>query len=271
MFASASVPPPDVAKLAESARIVLTSDEAMPLLLTFFDSSAFHSCTLLLSLIVTHSNVNKQQGREFKQSNEWRNRALVEEFTPKIRQVVDWFGQLQAVDLESVEPALRADMDVYDNLRPDAPEIFENRESMLSSVPSYDEPYIKVPKVLNKERSWLSAPSSNLHVPVMPQYEIEGGSNDIWKLHLCVCINRRDSKQTGAGEELATSPSSPESYQILIFVFLVAQLSGKGDELTGYPATSQGAAFPAIFLVTGGRSKIFQMPLFAVKQVEEFA
>ncbi|XP_031505561.1 glutamyl-tRNA(Gln) amidotransferase subunit C, chloroplastic/mitochondrial [Nymphaea colorata] len=102
MFASTSVPPPDVAKLAESARIVLTSEE-------------------------------------------------VEQFTPKIRQVVDWFGQLQAVDLESVEPALRADMDVYDNLRPDAPEIFKNRESMLSSVPSYDEPYIKVPKVLNKE------------------------------------------------------------------------------------------------------------------------
>ncbi|XP_041992128.1 glutamyl-tRNA(Gln) amidotransferase subunit C, chloroplastic/mitochondrial-like isoform X2 [Salvia splendens] len=32
----------------------------------------------------------------------------VEEFAPKIRQVVDWFGQLQAVDLQSIEPALRA-------------------------------------------------------------------------------------------------------------------------------------------------------------------
>uniref|UniRef100_A0A453LPU8 Glutamyl-tRNA amidotransferase subunit C n=1 Tax=Aegilops tauschii subsp. strangulata TaxID=200361 RepID=A0A453LPU8_AEGTS len=31
-----------------------------------------------------------------------------EEFAPKIQQVVDWFGQLQAVDLESIEPSLRA-------------------------------------------------------------------------------------------------------------------------------------------------------------------
>ncbi|KDO79942.1 hypothetical protein CISIN_1g031606mg [Citrus sinensis] len=32
----------------------------------------------------------------------------VEEFAPKIRQVIDWFGQLQDVDLDSVDPALRA-------------------------------------------------------------------------------------------------------------------------------------------------------------------
>lgn len=31
-----------------------------------------------------------------------------EEFSPKIQQVVDWFGQLQAVDLECIEPSLRA-------------------------------------------------------------------------------------------------------------------------------------------------------------------
>ncbi|OVA14457.1 Aspartyl/glutamyl-tRNA(Asn/Gln) amidotransferase [Macleaya cordata] len=74
----------------------------------------------------------------------------VEEFAPKIRQVIDWFGQLQAVDLQSIEPALRADTE-GDNLRHDLPETFENREAMLAAVPSYEEPYIKVPKVLNKD------------------------------------------------------------------------------------------------------------------------
>ncbi|XP_020531661.1 glutamyl-tRNA(Gln) amidotransferase subunit C, chloroplastic/mitochondrial isoform X2 [Amborella trichopoda] len=54
------VQPPDVAQLAESARISLTSNE-------------------------------------------------IEEFGPKIKQVIDWFGQLQAANLESIEPALRAD------------------------------------------------------------------------------------------------------------------------------------------------------------------
>ncbi|XP_026449039.1 glutamyl-tRNA(Gln) amidotransferase subunit C, chloroplastic/mitochondrial-like isoform X2 [Papaver somniferum] len=74
----------------------------------------------------------------------------VEEFAPKIRQVIDWFGQLQAVDLHSIEPALRADTEGY-NLREDVPETFDNREAILSAVPSFEEPYIKVPKILNKE------------------------------------------------------------------------------------------------------------------------
>ncbi|KAF6170038.1 hypothetical protein GIB67_042843 [Kingdonia uniflora] len=69
--------PPDVPRLAETARITLTPNE-------------------------------------------------VEEFTPKIRQVIDWFGQLQEVDLQSFEPTLRADTG-GDNLRNDLPETFENR------------------------------------------------------------------------------------------------------------------------------------------------
>ncbi|KAL4604454.1 hypothetical protein ACB092_10G195100 [Castanea dentata] len=96
-----SLEPPDVSRLAETARISLTPSE-------------------------------------------------VEEFAPKIQQVIDWFGQLQDVDLHSIEPSIRADTE-DSNLRDDVPETFENRESMIAAVPSYEEPYIKVPKVLNKE------------------------------------------------------------------------------------------------------------------------
>ncbi|KAI3860078.1 hypothetical protein MKX03_033778 [Papaver bracteatum] len=98
---SSILPPPDVSRLAQTARISLTPNE-------------------------------------------------VEEFAPKIRQVIDWFGQLQAVDLQSIEPALRADTE-GGNLRHDVPESFGNREAILSAVPSYEAPYIKVPKILNKE------------------------------------------------------------------------------------------------------------------------
>uniref|UniRef100_A0A0E0NYY9 Glu-AdT subunit C n=1 Tax=Oryza rufipogon TaxID=4529 RepID=A0A0E0NYY9_ORYRU len=77
--------------------------------------------------------------------------SLAEEFAPKIRQVVDWFGQLQAVDLESVEPSLRAGTAAGNSLREDRPETFTNRDAIIESVPSYDDPYIKVPRVLNKE------------------------------------------------------------------------------------------------------------------------
>ncbi|CAA7025491.1 unnamed protein product [Microthlaspi erraticum] len=93
--------PPDVARLAETARISLTPAE-------------------------------------------------IEECGTKLRQVTDWFGQLQQVDVNSVEPAIRAEME-GGNLREDAPETFENRESIRASIPSFDEAYLKVPKVLNKE------------------------------------------------------------------------------------------------------------------------
>ncbi|KAL6544312.1 hypothetical protein OROGR_010809 [Orobanche gracilis] len=96
-----SLEPPDVARLAETARISLTPQQ-------------------------------------------------VEEFGPKIRQVVDWFGQLQAVDLQSIEPALRADTE-DGNLRNDEPEVFDNRDAIIAAVPTYEDPYIKVPKILNKE------------------------------------------------------------------------------------------------------------------------
>ncbi|KAJ8770662.1 hypothetical protein K2173_021309 [Erythroxylum novogranatense] len=74
----------------------------------------------------------------------------VEEFSPKIRRVVDWLGQLQAVDLNRVEPAIRADTE-GEILREDIPEPFGQRKAMIDSIPSYEESYIKVPKVLNEE------------------------------------------------------------------------------------------------------------------------
>ncbi|XP_008808609.2 glutamyl-tRNA(Gln) amidotransferase subunit C, chloroplastic/mitochondrial isoform X2 [Phoenix dactylifera] len=75
----------------------------------------------------------------------------VKEFEPKIRQVIDWFGQLQAVNLESIDPSLRADTEVSASPREDFPETFENREALISAVPRYSDPYIKVPKVISKE------------------------------------------------------------------------------------------------------------------------
>ncbi|XP_061374017.1 glutamyl-tRNA(Gln) amidotransferase subunit C, chloroplastic/mitochondrial [Gastrolobium bilobum] len=73
----------------------------------------------------------------------------VEEFAPKIQQVVDWFGQLQCVDLQSIEPSIRAETE--NNLRDNAPETFDHRDAMIASVPSYEEPYIKVPRVLSMD------------------------------------------------------------------------------------------------------------------------
>ncbi|KAG7024605.1 Glutamyl-tRNA(Gln) amidotransferase subunit C, chloroplastic/mitochondrial [Cucurbita argyrosperma subsp. argyrosperma] len=81
----ASLQPPDVLRLAETARISLTPGE-------------------------------------------------VEELAPKIGQV--WAAPDNTGGV---------------NQRNDAPETFENREAMIRAVPAFDEPYIKVPKVLNKD------------------------------------------------------------------------------------------------------------------------
>ncbi|CAJ1976805.1 unnamed protein product [Sphenostylis stenocarpa] len=87
----------------------------------------------------------------------------IEEIAPKIQQLIDWFGQLQDVDLGSVEPSIRAVLrqkcgicfrnakETENNLRDNAPETFDHRDAMIASVPSYEEPYIKVPKVLSMD------------------------------------------------------------------------------------------------------------------------
>ncbi|KAG0478766.1 hypothetical protein HPP92_013485 [Vanilla planifolia] len=75
----------------------------------------------------------------------------MEAFAPKVHQVVNWFGQLQAIDLQNIEPSVRADTDLSKDLREDLPESFGDREAILSEIPNYDEPFVKVPKVINKE------------------------------------------------------------------------------------------------------------------------
>ncbi|GMH07301.1 hypothetical protein Nepgr_009141 [Nepenthes gracilis] len=121
-----SLEPPDVARLAETARISLTPQE-------------------------------------------------VEKFGPKIQQVVEWFGQLQAVDLESVKPAIRAETE-GDNLREDLPETFGNREAIIAAIPGYEEPYIKVPKL--KEDA-MSGGNSNIMPAPGYGWPAEDHGNDI--------------------------------------------------------------------------------------------
>ncbi|KAK9827978.1 hypothetical protein WJX81_003879 [Elliptochloris bilobata] len=71
----------------------------------------------------------------------------VREWGPKLEQIVDWFDQLQAVDVEGVPPATRADLTEENLLRPDMPRTFDNREDMMAEVPDREGPFVKVPKI----------------------------------------------------------------------------------------------------------------------------
>ncbi|CAN1837075.1 Glutamyl-tRNA(Gln) amidotransferase subunit C, chloroplastic/mitochondrial [Linum perenne] len=91
----------------------------------------------------------------------------VDELGPKIQQVIGWFGQLQAVDLNRVEPGIRAataagyslslcvlinqSAEEGVNLRDDVPSTFPKTGAIIEGIPSYEEPYIRVPKVLHKD------------------------------------------------------------------------------------------------------------------------
>jgi len=77
----------------------------------------------------------------------------VKDFESQIGRIVDWFAQLQEVDLTNVSPAIRVgEIDATSTLRPDTATIFAYRESMLASAPDRDGPFLKVPKILKENQ-----------------------------------------------------------------------------------------------------------------------
>ncbi|KAK9916877.1 hypothetical protein WJX75_008231 [Coccomyxa subellipsoidea] len=60
----------------------------------------------------------------------------VKEWEPQLQQIVSWFDQLQAVDVEGVPPAVRIDMEDQNVLRPDMAVEYDDREAVLSQVPA---------------------------------------------------------------------------------------------------------------------------------------
>ena len=73
---------------------------------------------------------------------------------PKIEAIVDWFGQLQAVDVEGVPPALRADTADGDGadahgmpLRADEARRYPDQAAMLEQVPDREGAFVRVPKI----------------------------------------------------------------------------------------------------------------------------
>ncbi|KAK1645490.1 hypothetical protein QYE76_063295 [Lolium multiflorum] len=85
-----------------------------------------------------------------------------EEFAPKIQQVVDCSLELALYDIENKperEGLRKKDNSLMNylhtavgsSLREDKAEPFANRDAIIEALPSYDDPYIKVPRVLNSE------------------------------------------------------------------------------------------------------------------------
>jgi len=73
-----------------------------------------------------------------------------QQFTIQLGSIIDYFQQLNELDISGVPPTTRA-IDVSnvtraDNLQPDP-----NREAILQSAPEQEGDFFKVPKILNAE------------------------------------------------------------------------------------------------------------------------
>ena len=79
----------------------------------------------------------------------------IEDFTPKVHSILQWFGKLNEVDLD----AMRTDETLYCDdwrapLRPDVPEDFVNMDGIYGNAgEKWEKPFVKVPSVDKKEKA----------------------------------------------------------------------------------------------------------------------
>lgn len=73
-----------------------------------------------------------------------------EQFTTQLSSILDYFAQLDELDVTDVEPTARA-IDVSNVTRPDQLQPFSDREAILKGAPEQEGDFFKVPKILNVE------------------------------------------------------------------------------------------------------------------------
>ena len=74
----------------------------------------------------------------------------IEDWTPKVHEIVKWFGKLREIDLsnaEEYEAPGREGLMADDWMRDDEPEYFEDVERMMKESAHWDGKFIKVPAV----------------------------------------------------------------------------------------------------------------------------
>lgn len=71
----------------------------------------------------------------------------VADWEPKIRSIVAWFDQLQAVDVDGVDPFVGGDTGADFVTRPDAVTPFD-ADAALADAPEREGGFIKVPKIM---------------------------------------------------------------------------------------------------------------------------
>ncbi|MDF5712830.1 MAG: Asp-tRNA(Asn)/Glu-tRNA(Gln) amidotransferase subunit GatC [Rhizonema sp. NSF051] len=73
-----------------------------------------------------------------------------EQFTSQLGNIIDYFQQLNELDVSDVEPTTRA-IDVSNVTRTDELQPYPEREAILQGAPEQEGEFFKVPKILNAD------------------------------------------------------------------------------------------------------------------------
>ena len=71
-------------------------------------------------------------------------------FTTQLGSILDYFEQLNELDVEKIQPTTRA-IDVSNVTRQDKLQPYPDREEILQGAPEQEGEYFKVPKIINQE------------------------------------------------------------------------------------------------------------------------
>ncbi|PNH03465.1 Glutamyl-tRNA(Gln) amidotransferase subunit C, chloroplastic/mitochondrial [Tetrabaena socialis] len=86
------------------------------------------------------------------------------DWAPKINSVLDWFGQLQSVDVKGVAPAIHA-FSEGNRLRADEPRLYDDRAQLLSQAPQLENSYVRVPKTAGGDGAATTAAPATQAAP----------------------------------------------------------------------------------------------------------
>ncbi|KAF5829872.1 hypothetical protein DUNSADRAFT_15409 [Dunaliella salina] len=85
----------------------------------------------------------------------------ISDYEPKINSILDWFGELQQVDISSVPPAMHGTQQST-TLRADEPVMYANREDLLAMAPASEKQMFRVPRTATgADEEPAAAPSSS--------------------------------------------------------------------------------------------------------------
>ena len=76
--------------------------------------------------------------------------AEEEQFTTQLSGILDYFEQLNELDVTDVQPTTRA-IEVVNVVRPDRLQPYPEREAILENAPDRDGNFFKVPRIINAE------------------------------------------------------------------------------------------------------------------------